>query len=592
MSARHEHHLPFGATLLDDQLTAFRLWAPGVTAVELLVQGHAPQPMRAQNDGWFALEAACGAGTRYRYRLPDGREVPDPASRFQPQDVGGPSEVIDPEAYEWELDDWIGRPWTETVIYEVHVGSCGGYEGLRERLPALARLGITAIELMPLADFPGARNWGYDGVLPFAPDAAYGTPAQLKALVDAAHGLGLMVFLDVVYNHFGPQGNCLASYAPRFFRHDIHTPWGAAVDFRQAQVRQFFTENAMYWLQEYRFDGLRLDAVHAIDDAGYIDELGAALRQRIGPERHIHLMLENERNEARHLEGSYSAQWNDDLHNALHVLLTGERQGYYADYAAAPARKLARCLAEGFCYQGEPSPSHGGAPRGTPSAQLPPYSFIFFLQNHDQVGNRALGERLTVLTHPESLRAAIALQLLSPQIPLLFMGEEWGSRSPFLYFTDFQGALADAVREGRRREFAAFEAWRDAAARSAIPDPNDEQTFRRSIADPAEARDPAQRARLEEVGRLLALRREQLLPRLAGTRSLGAEALDEAAVQAAWRLGDGAELQVWANFHETPVAVPPQHRHLLYATAPDLAIALAAGQLPGRRCAVYLQEQP
>ncbi len=590
MSARIAHRLPFGANLLADGLTSFRLWAPGVDAVELLVDGQPPQAMRREPDGWVAIEAACGAGAQYLFRLPDGREVPDPASRFQPRDVNGPSAVIDPLAYEWRQDDWIGRPWTEAVIYELHVGACGGYDGVRERLPALAELGITAIELMPLADFPGGRNWGYDGVLPFAPDSSCGSPEQLKQLVDTAHELGLMVLLDVVYNHFGPEGNYLPLYAPQFFREDRKTPWGAAIDFRQPQVRDFYLQNALYWLQEYRFDGLRLDAVHAIGDEDFIDQLGAAIRQRLGPERHIHLVLENEQNQARHLEGSYSAQWNDDIHNAIHVMLTGEQEGYYANYAAAPAGQLARCLAEGFAYQGEASPSHGGQPRGTDSRGLPPYSFVFFLQNHDQVGNRALGERLSVLAHPESLRAALALQLLSPQIPLLFMGEEWGSRSPFQFFTDFQGELAEAVREGRRREFAAFSAFADPQARAAIPDPNDEATFRRSIADPAEAGDPAQRARLAEVGRLLALRRERLVPHLPGCRSLGAEALSPGAVHAAWRLGDGAELHAWINLHEAIVTVPPQTRRLLYGTAPDLATAMAGGHLPGRRCAVYLQE--
>ncbi len=592
MTARHGHRLPFGANLLAEGLTSFRLWAPGVDAVELLVDGQAPQPMRREPDGWVALEAPCGAGAQYLFRLPDGREVPDPASRFQPRDVGGPSEVIDPLAHEWQHDDWIGRPWTEAVIYELHVGACGGYDGVRERLPELAELGITAIELMPVADFAGSRNWGYDGVLPFAPDSAYGRPEQLKQLVDAAHGLGIMVLLDVVYNHFGPQGNHLSAYAPAFFREDQQTPWGAAIDFRRPEVRSYFIENALYWLEEYRFDGLRLDAVHAILDDSFVPELGALLRQRVGPARHIHLVLENERNEAHHLEGSYSAQWNDDIHNAIHVLLTGEREGYYANYAEAPAAHLARCLGEGFAYQGEPSPTHGGRARGSDSRGLAPYSFVFFLQNHDQIGNRALGERLSVLAHPESLRAAMALQLLSPQIPLLFMGEEWGSRSPFLFFTDFQGELAEAVREGRRREFASFSAFSSDQARAAIPDPNDETTFQRSTADPAEATDPAQRARRLEVGRLLALRHDRLVPRLPGSRSLAAKVLSEGAVHAAWQLGDGSELQVWVNLHETPVPVPPQARRLLYGTAPDLATALAAGQLPGRRCAVYLQEAP
>ena len=410
---------------------------------------------------------------------------PIPASRAQADDVHDPSVVVDPRRYAWRNTDWRGRPWRETVLYELHAGVLGGFRGVARELPRLAALGITAVELMPVNDFPGRRNWGYDGVLPYAPDAAYGTPDELKALVDAAHDHGLMIFLDVVYNHFGPDGNYLSLYAPQFFREDRHTPWGPAIDFRRPEVRGFFTENVLYWLMEYRFDGLRFDAVHAILDQDWVDEMAAAVRATVEPGRHVHLVLEHH-NDASHLGKDIDAQWNDDGHNVLHVLLTGEDGGYYLDYADQPAWKLARCLAEGFIYQGEHS-RYTGEPRGMPSGHLPPTAFVLFLQNHDQIGNRAFGERLTDAGGPAALEAAIALLMLCPQIPLLFMGEESASRTPFLFFTDHRAELADAVREGRRDEFARFPAFADPASRERIPDPNAPETFAASVpqADPA-----------------------------------------------------------------------------------------------------------
>jgi maltooligosyltrehalose trehalohydrolase len=441
--------MTFGATYLGNNRTRFRLWAPGVPAVGLEVEGRPSLAMTAQRDGWFETEAECGPGVAYSYRLPSGQTVPDPASRAQADDVHGPSLVVDPGAYRWRHPAWKGRPWHETVLYELHAGTYGGFSGVQADLDRLADLGVTAIELMPVSDFPGARNWGYDGVLPFAPDRAYGTPDELRALVDAAHGRGVMMFLDVVYNHFGPEGNYLGLYAPQFFRTDLHTPWGAAIDFRQPAVRRFFVENALHWLTEYRFDGLRFDAVHAIADQKWLDEMAAEIRTTLKG-RHVHLVLEHDGNDAAHLRHGFDAQWNDDAHHVLHVLLTGERDGYYSDYAEAPARLLARCLAEGFAFQGEPSAYRKGEKRGTPCADLAPTAFVLFLQNHDQIGNRPFGDRLTETAHPDALKAAMALQLLAPNIPLLFMGEERLSRAPFQFFTDFRGELATAVREGRR----------------------------------------------------------------------------------------------------------------------------------------------
>ncbi|KGM30195.1 malto-oligosyltrehalose trehalohydrolase, partial [Inquilinus limosus] len=425
------------------------------------------RPLERLDDGWFGLTVpGLPAGTPYRYRLADGTEVPDPASRAQEGGPFGPSLVCDPLAYDWHAADWRGRPWHEAVVYELHCGAIGrpgGFAAVEARLDHLAGLGVTAIELMPVADFAGARGWGYDGVLPFAPASIYGTPDDLKRLVDAAHRRGLMVLLDVVYNHFGPAGNFLSLYARSFFDEDRLTPWGPAIDFRRPQVRDFFRHNALYWLEEFRLDGLRLDAVHAIRDHSRPDiltEIADAARAAF-LDRHIHLVLENDLNEARRLagtpgpQGRYDAQWNDDLHHAAHVVLTGEADGYYADYADIPVPRLGRALAEGFIYQGDWS-EHRGAARGEPSAHLPPTAFVGFLQNHDQIGNRALGDRLAALAEPAALEAMTAVLLLAPQIPLLFMGEEWGSRQPFPFFCDFEGELADTVRRGRREEFAAF----------------------------------------------------------------------------------------------------------------------------------------
>jgi maltooligosyltrehalose trehalohydrolase len=487
--------------------------------------------------------SSAGAGARYKFRVGGRISVPDPASRAQDGDVGDASLIVDPDGYPWECHDWRGRPWEESILYELHVGLLGGFAGVLPHLERIARLGFTAVELMPVADFPGRRNWGYDGVLHFAPDRAYGTPEQLKQLIDRAHALGLMVFLDVVYNHFGPDGNWLCEYAPQFFRSDLQTPWGCAIDFREPMVRRFFVENALYWIGEFRFDGLRLDAVHAIRDREFLLELAREMRTNAPANRHVHLIVENDDNDSHLLRSGFDAQWNDDFHHALHVLLTGETGGYYADYADTPARALARALAEGFVFQGETSQHRGGA-RGTPSADLTPTAFVSFLQNHDQIGNRAFGERLTVLADPEALRAAIALLLLCPQIPLVFMGEEAGAREPFLYFTDHSPTLAEAVRKGRREEFAKFPEFGDPARREQIPDPNALETFERSRPDfkgvvAAEWND--------YYGTLIRLRRTHVIPRLKGARAENAEVLSDGAVLAHWRMGDSARLSVAVN---------------------------------------------
>ena len=578
--------LPFGATLVDRNRARFRLFAPAQPSVAVAIEGAQSIPMQRQGNGWFEVEAPCGAGARYCYVLASGQRVPDPASRAQAGDVNDCSIVIDPSAYQWRNRHWCGRPWPQTVLYELHCGALGGFRGVAGDLPRLAALGITAVELMPINDFLGRRNWGYDGVLPFAPDTSYGTTDELKALIDAAHDLNLMIFLDVVYNHFGPDGNYLASYAPSIFRDDLKTPWGTAIDFRRPEVRRFFTENALYWIMEYRFDGLRFDAVQAISEADWLDEMAAQVRATVETGRHVHLVLEHDGNIASHLRGDFDAQWNDDAHHVLHVLLTGEDEGYYGDYVDDPAAMLARSLAEGFVYQGEPSQHRDGEPRGTPSADLPPTAFVLFLQNHDQIGNRALGERLTVLSDACALEAAISLQMLAPQIPLMFMGEESASVTPFLFFSDHHDALADAVREGRRREFEKFAAFADPARREIIPDPNSASTFESSVPRP----DPQRgEARVDLYRRLLALRHAEIVPRLKGARAIEASALGAAAVLASWRMGDGAILTIAANLGGAPVRLDPPQARALFESATGAAAGAQNGSLVARSTVAFLE---
>ncbi|WP_325437405.1 malto-oligosyltrehalose trehalohydrolase [Pseudomonas nitroreducens] len=551
MTPRH------GAQVLPGGKVRFALWAPDAQRVEVELGGGRLYPLEAAQDGWFSAELAAVAGQTYRYRIDHELSVADPASRDQAGGVEGESRVVDPTAFRWRHPQWRGRPWHETVLYEAHVGLFDGYAALQGGLAALAELGVTAIELMPLNAFPGRRNWGYDGVLPYAPSCAYGDPDRLRQFIDEAHGLGLMVFVDVVYNHFGPQGNYLGRYASAFFRRDQQTPWGPAIDFRDPAVREFFIGNAEMWVREYRVDGLRLDAVHAIADKDFLRDL--ATRARHAAEgRELHLVLENEHNEASLLRrsteannGGFDAQWNDDLHHCLHVLLTGEDEGYYADFAHDPIGRLCRCLSEGFAFQGETD--YRGIARGEPSGALPPQAFVAFIQNHDQVGNRALGERLTCLAHTEPLRAATALVLLCPMIPMLFMGEEWGERQPFLFFTDYQGDLARAVTEGRREEFKRFSRFASPGAAAWIPDPNDYQTFVASRPRPDQGDD----AWREHYRQLLQVRQRWLVPQLPGSRALEAKPLGERALSARWQLGDGSQWRLDLNLGTDDVAVEP-----------------------------------
>ncbi len=553
----------YGTRLTEDG-ALFRLWAPAAKRVDLLLEkSHA---MRHGEHGWFSVHiAGVQAGTRYKFRIDDDIDVPDPASGFQPDDVFGPSEVIDQAAHRWRAADWRGRPWPETVLIETHVGTFtheGTYRAMVGKLDHLVACGITALELMPLADFAGARNWGYDGVLWYAPDHAYGRPDDLKLLIDEAHLRGLMVFLDVVYNHFGPDGNYLGRYAPAFFT-DAQTPWGSAIDYRVPQVRAFAIENALYWLRDYRFDGLRLDAVHSIAELGEVPmlrDLSTAVGQFAAETgRHIHLVLENDDNRAGVLDpeldpprGKYRAQWNDDYHHAWHVLLTGEDHGYYRDYQRSPRQDIARALGSGFVYQGEASAHRDGQLRGEPSGALAPTAFVNFLQNHDQIGNRALGDRLEGTVDPRAIEAALAITLLAPMIPMLFMGEEWGSTRPFPFFCDFKGDLAEAVRQGRRREYASAYANHG----DEVPDPLQLSTFRSAVLDWETPDKAAGKTRLALVRDLLAIRRREIVPRLAGAAFGDAQAGDNGLLTAHWHMGDGTKLQLTANLSDIEIAHP------------------------------------
>jgi maltooligosyltrehalose trehalohydrolase len=604
------HEMPFGAEWKDGS-TRFRIWAPSADQVELsliTVNVAARLPLEAVGEGWFELRTDIAKpGDRYKFRINGSQEVPDPASRFQPEDVHGPSEIRDPAGFEWTDGGWKGRQWEQAVLYELHVGTFsdqGTFSGVTERLDYLADLGITALELMPLADFPGERNWGYDGVYLFSPDSRYGSCDDLKELVQGAHHRGMMVLLDVVYNHFGPEGNYLHGYAPQFFSDRHSTPWGNAINFDGPQsrpVRDFLIHNALYWLHEYHFDGLRLDAVHAIvDDSSpeFLTELAHTVRHSVAEGRHVHLILENDKNQADYLgpvSGSrplrYSAQWNDDFHHCMHVLLTGESDGYYSDYSDHPLLRLGRCLTEGFAYQGETSRHREGHFRGEPTSGLTSTAFVCFLQNHDQIGNRAFGERISELTTPDALRVATAIFLLSPFPPLLFMGEEFAAETPFLFFCDFESSLASRVTEGRRNEFAHFSQFRDQAARERIPDPSARETFEDSKLNWASVNLPRHAEWLRFYRDLLKLRSTHIIPHLDNTSPLSAtfETYGERGLAARWILPDGLRLSLLANLGcKESSGIPIPAVLPIYASA-QLIAASKQQTLPGWFAAYFLE---
>jgi maltooligosyltrehalose trehalohydrolase len=570
------HAMDAGAEVQPDGAVQFRVWAPAAEHVKLKIEGREDYlPLTRADGGWHELLTSdAQPGTRYQFCLPDGMLVPDPVSRFQPDDVHGPSEVIDPASFNWEDEEWRNHSWSEAVLYELHIGTFteeGTFLATIEKLDHLVRLGVTGIEIMPVADFPGKRNWGYDGVLLYAPDSSYGRPEDLKALVVAAHHRGLMVILDVVYNHFGPEGNFLPSYAPQIFTNHHKTPWGNAVNYDSEgseMVREFIIQNALYWIEEFHLDGLRLDAVHAIKDDSprdLLDELAERVRAAAAPFP-VHLILENESNQARRLsrddEGrprQYTAQWNDDLHHVLHTAATLESNGYYKDYKD-DTEKLGRALAEGFAFQGEIMQATERT-RGEPSGHLPPGAFVAFMQNHDQIGNRAFGERINAIASPEAVHAIAATYLLLPQTPMLFMGEEWGSSQPFPFFCDFQGELGDLVRKGRREEFAGFPEFQDPEQRERIPDPQAAETFLSGKLDWPQIQEEAHAEWIDWYTRILKIRRQEIVPLVSGMggHSGSYEVLGTGAVVVRFWDSDGnRQLTLAANLSDASTEGFPQ----------------------------------
>jgi len=532
--------------------TAFRVWAPRSDRVDVVVEGvdgPVDHALTRSPDGMFTARLpGVGAGDRYRYRLDGDRLLPDPASRFQPDGVHGPSEVVDPASFTWTDARWTGLDLRDAVFYELHVGTFspeGTFAGATARLSRLAALGVTAIELMPVADFAGGRNWGYDGVALFAPARCYGTPDDLRRLVDAAHTLGLAVFLDVVYNHLGPDGAYHAAFSPYYYTSRHETPWGAALNFDgdlNAHSREFFIENARHWVHEYHVDGLRLDATHAIaDDSArhFLAELTARVHASAG--RRVLVVAEDHRNLSGMLkpeaEGGWGldAVWADDFHHQVRRLLAGDSEGYYRDYSGS-AEDLAATIRRGWFYTGQFS-EHSGQPRGTDPAGLAANRFVVCLQNHDQIGNRALGERLHHQIDPAAYRAASTLLLTAPETPLLFMGQEWAASAPFLYFTDHHAELGRAVTEGRRNEFRHFAAFADRHAQARIPDPQALSTFLRSRLDWDERATEPHQSTLSLYEALLALRQRE--PSLRDPRTFSAAALDESTI--ALERGSGAD---------------------------------------------------
>ncbi|MFP4363857.1 MAG: malto-oligosyltrehalose trehalohydrolase [Spirochaetia bacterium] len=582
MKSSYKQNLPFGADLKDDGAD-FRIWAPNAETVDLVLYSDKDKeagryPMDSEGAGIFHLfNGEEGAGNLYAFCIDSEHVVPDPYSRYQPYDCHGPSMVIDPEAYVWKGPPWNGRLWEEAVIYELHLGTFspeGTFRGAAKRLDELAKMGITAVQLMPIADFPGKRNWGYDGVLLFAPDSMYGTPEDIKTFISAAHTRGIMVLLDVVYNHFGPEGNYLFTYAgDKFFHNNEYTQWGQAINYSHPRVREFYAENALYWLNEYRFDGLRLDAVHAINDESathILTEIAGKVRRSSGANRHIHLLLENDDNQVSRLIDQagftgYTAQWNDDFHHCLHTLATKEEEGYYADYTkdtgiASPLWLLGRCLTQGFAYQQDRSPFRHGKIRGEISSGTDLKRFVNFMQNHDQVGNRAFGERMASLVSPELYKLCAVTYLLAPSVPMLFMGEEWGAQTPFLFFCDFSPELMDRVSEGRRKEFQAFPEFRNGEKRRKIPDPGSEDTYKSSCLDWNERFNEQATGLVEWYSFALRIRKKKLVPQMGKIefRRASWDVFHETCITAVWPCTDSTKIVFIANFGDVEKEIPPE----------------------------------
>jgi maltooligosyltrehalose trehalohydrolase len=571
----------------------FCVWAPAHQTVEVQLENRRFWALQARQDGLFeGFIRGLRAGARYGYVLDGQGPFPDPCSRSQPEGVHGPSEVVDPRSFVWHDHVWPGLKISGLVIYQCHVGTLtpeGTFDSLIDQLPRLAALGVTAVEPLPAAEFPGTRNWGYDGVDLFAPSHVYGGPEALKRFVDAAHQHGLGVIVDVVYNHLGPDGNYLRQFSPDYFTDRYHTPWGEAINYdgpRSDWVRRFVIDNARYWISEYHADGLRLDATHAIYDRSprhILGELAECVRS--SSRKPVVLIAETSENAVRYLRPAsedgfaMDAVWADDFHHALRRYLVGDHEGYYADYTGS-LEEVARCIQQGWLYEGQVSP-RTGRPRGSPARDRPAWQFVYVLQNHDQVGNRAFGERLNHQVDLERYRAAAAVLLFLPFTPLLFMGQEFAASTPFQYFTDHTPDLGRLVTEGRRREFQAFSAFVDPHVRETIPDPQALSTFENSKLRLGEADRSPGREMVVLYQALLRLRREDPVLSDQARRRMSAEVLSkDVLLIRRWR---GTEQRVLlANFGDTPVAAPPGQETVLLATS-----ACDGTFVPGR-CAVIL----
>lgn len=557
-AARGEAHgrVPLGVRALGGA-TRFGVYAPAARACSVRLfapdgRAASEHAMAPEGEGYFAATIdGVGHGARYTFVL-DGRELPDPYARFLPDGVHAPAMIVEPR-YEWRFGTGVSRPLSEHVIYELHVGTFteeGTYAAAERRLGYLAELGVTAIELMPIAAFAGGRGWGYDGVAHYAPFAPYGTPDELRRFVDEAHGRGLAVLLDVVYNHLGPSGNYLAAYSPAYFTREHTTPWGVAPRFAYAPMRRYAVENAVYWLEEFRFDGLRLDATHAVYDRSrphVLRELADRVRA-LAPRKVI--IAEDDRNDPQRMERlGFDAVWADDFHHQLHATLTGERDGYYAAYEPGAAG-IARAIERGWLYEGRVYPPTGRR-RGRPATGIPAEALVYCLQNHDQIGNRAFGERLSSLVSIDAYCAASALLLFLPMTPLLFMGQEWAASTPFLFFTDHEPGLGARVRAGRLAELASFEAFSDPARQGAIADPQARETFEWSRLRWDERHGDPHRRVLALYRDLLALRRSDPVLRDARRERLRAEARGDVLVVRRW--SDAGERVLAVNFGKTEV---------------------------------------
>ncbi len=576
------------------------VWAPSAASVAMVTENQRIEMTRDRGGWWHAELNPELARADYAFSLNGAQPLPDPRSPYQPHGVHGFSRPVDHSSFQWRHAQWQPAPLSSAIIYECHIGTftpSGTFDAAIERLGHLRDLGVTHVEVMPVAEFPGARGWGYDGVDLFAPHHSYGGPDAMKRFVDAAHGHGLAVILDVVYNHLGPEGNYLAKFGS-YFTGRYHTPWGDAVnldDRDSDEVRRYFCDNALMWLRDYRIDGLRLDAIHAIFDASaipFLEQLGIEVHQleaEVG--RHLVVIAESDLNQPqivtpREAGGiGLDAQWNDDFHHALHTILTGETNGYLADFGSIA--QLAKCLTRGFVYDGIYSKSRRRT-HGRPVLALSAHRFVAFMQNHDQVGNRAMGERLGHLVTMDQLKISAALLLTAPFIPMLFQGEEWNASSPFQYFTDFQdSALAESVRKGRQAEFASF-----VADTSKVPDPQASDTFERSKLNWDERERGEHREILEWYRQLISLRR-CVRDFENGRLDLDAVTFDE---EARWISVNRGDSVVICNFAATqqriPIAHDATHLRVSFASKPGVRFEGKSIELPAVCVAIIVAKEP